>query len=41
MRIIYMSEKLPMNGFKWVNDIFEINEKFVNSYNENSDKGYM
>ena len=36
-----MSEKLPMNGFKWVNDIFEINEKFVNSYNENSDKGYM
>ena len=36
-----MSEKLPMNGFKWVNDIFEINEKFVNSYNKNSDKGYI
>ena len=29
-----MSEKLPMNGFKWVNDIFEINEKFVKSYNK-------
>ena len=34
-----MSEKLPMNGFKWVNDIFEINEKFVKNYNKNSDKG--
>ena len=36
-----MSEKLPMNGFKWVNDIFEINEKFVKSYNKSSDKGYI
>ena len=36
-----MSEKLPMNGFKSVNDIFEINEKFVKSYNKNSDKGYI
>ena len=24
-----MSEKLPINGFKWVNDISGINEKFV------------
>ena len=24
-----MSEKLPINGFKWVNDISRINEKFV------------
>ena len=30
-----------MNGFKWVNDIFEINEKFVKSYNKNSGKGYI
>ena len=36
-----MSITLPMNGFKWVNDIFEINEKFVKSYNKNSDKGYI
>ena len=36
-----MSEKLPMNGFKWANDIFEINEKFFNSYNKNRDKGYI
>ena len=36
-----MTEKLPVRGFKWVNDIFEINQKFVNSYNKNSDKGYI
>ena len=30
-----------MNEFKWVNDILEINEKFVKSYNKNSDKGYI
>ena len=28
-----MSEKLLMNGFKWVNYISRINEKFVKSYN--------
>ena len=26
-----MSEKLPINGFKWVNDISGINKKFVRS----------
>ena len=37
-----MSEKLPINGFKWVNDISGINEKFVKSYDKkNSDKGYI
>ena len=36
-----MTEKLPVRGFKWVNDISEINEKFVKSYNKNSDKGYI
>ena len=29
-----MSEKLPINGFKWVNDISEINEKFVKSHDK-------
>ena len=32
-----MSQKLPINGFKWVNN--EINEEFIKNYNENSDKG--
>ena len=37
-----MSEKLPINGFKWVNDISGINKKFVNSYDKKySDKGYI
>ena len=37
-----MSEKLPINGFKLVNDTFGINEKFVESYNKkNSGKGYI
>ena len=34
-----MSQKLPVNGFKWVNN--EINEKFIKNYDENSDKGYI
>ena len=29
-----MSEKLPLNEFKWVNDISRINEKFVKSYDK-------
>ena len=36
-----MLEKLPMNGFKWVSDISDIIEKFIKSYNKNSDKGYI
>ena len=36
-----MSEKLPINGFKWVNDISRKDKKFVKSYDKkNSDKGY-
>ena len=35
-----MSAKLPINGFKWVNDISKIDKKFVKSYDKkNSDKG--
>ena len=36
-----MSQKLPVNGFKWVNDVSEINQEFVKNYYENSDKGYI
>ena len=37
-----MSEKLPMNGFKWVSDILGIDKKFVlKSYNKSSSKGYI
>ena len=38
-----MSQKLPIDGFKCVeeNDLSKFNEKFIKSYNENSDKGYF
>ena len=36
-----MSQKLPVNGFKWINDVTEINAEFIKNYDENSDKGYI
>ena len=36
-----MSQKLPVNGFKWVNDVSEINEEFIKNYDESNDKGYI
>ena len=36
-----MSQKLPVNGFKWVNDVSEISEEFTKTYDENNDKGYI
>ena len=35
-----MSEKLPVNGFKWLNND-KINEEFIKNYNENDKKGYI
>ena len=36
-----MSQKLPVNNFKWVEDTLRINKEFIKSYNENSNKGYI
>ena len=36
-----MSQKLPMNGFKWVSDILGIDKKFVKSCNKKCSKGYI
>ena len=36
-----MSQKLPVNNFKWVKDIYKFDESFTKSYNEESDKGYF
>ena len=36
-----MRQKLPVNGFKWIEDTSEINEQFVKNYDENNDKGYI
>ena len=35
-----MSKKLPVNGFKWIDDK-EINEEFIKNYDENDNKGYI
>ena len=36
-----MSQKLPVNNFKWVEDTSKINEEFIKNYNENSNKGHF
>ena len=36
-----MSQKLPKNNFKWVEDTSIINEEFIKNRNENSYKGYI
>ena len=35
-----MSQKLPVNDFKWLEDTSEINEEFIKNYDENN-KGYI
>ena len=37
-----MSQKVPVNNFKWVKDTSKINEEFIKNYNEIiSKKGYI
>ena len=40
-----MSKKLPVNGFKWIDNNetagFVINEDFIKHYDENNDEGYI
>ena len=36
-----MSQKLPVNNFKWIEVASKINEKFIKNYYENSKKGYI
>ena len=36
-----MSQKLPINGFKWVKKLFKFNEDFIKNYDKNSNKGYI
>ena len=41
-----MSQKLPVNGFKWVKEFsecnsVEFNESFIKRYDENNDRGYF
>ena len=36
-----MSQKLPVNGFKWEESIHKSKEDFITNYDENSNKGYF
>ena len=36
-----MCQKLPVNGFTWVETLPRFNERFIKNYNENSDIGYF
>ena len=36
-----MSKKLPVDGFKWIDDLTMFTEDFIKSYDEESDIGYM
>ena len=36
-----MSQKPPVNGFKWVKKLSKFNESSIKAYNENSDRGYF
>ena len=35
-----MSQKLPVNGSQWVEDISEFDENFIKSYKQENDGGY-
>ena len=36
-----ISQKLPVNGFKWIKRLSKFDELFIKNYDENSDKGYI
>ena len=36
-----MSQKLPVNGFKWKKNMSKFTEEFIKNYDEDSDKGYI
>ena len=35
------SQKIPINGFKWVENLSQFNESFIKHYDENSNTGYF
>ena len=36
-----MTEKMPVRGFRWMDDISKMDEDFVKGYNKNDIKGYI
>ena len=36
-----MSQKPPVDGFRWVKDLSKLNENFIENYDEKNGKGYI
>ena len=36
-----MSQKLPVDSFKWKKNMLKFNEEFMKNYDEDGDKGYI
>ena len=36
-----MSQKLPVNDFKWVKNVSKVDENFIKNYGEDGDIGYF
>ena len=36
-----MSQKLPVNSFKWIKHLSKFDENFIKNYDENTNKGYI
>ena len=36
-----MSQKLPVNKFEWIKDVFQFREDFIKEYNEESNEQYF
>ena len=36
-----MSQKLPVDSFKWLENISRLNKNFIETYNEDRDEGYF
>ena len=36
-----MSQRLPLGGFKWVDETSQFNEDFIKSYYDDCDEGYF
>ena len=36
-----MSQKLPVNGFEWIEDLSQFKEDLMKNYDENSNKGHF
>ena len=36
-----MSQRLPINGFDWIEQLSEFDERYIKNYDENNDKRYI